>query len=165
MTSLTVDRLRELLDYSPASGQFTWLTTRGRAGAGSVAGAIHKYGYQVIQIDGKGYGAHRLAWLFIYGDFPEVIDHINGDRADNRIENLRNVDHQINAENRKGPRLGKKIALMGVKKQTVGNSFWASIKVKGEVVALGGFPTAELAHEAYMAAKAKYHVGVKAAFA
>lgn len=165
MTALTVSRLRELLNYSPESGQFTWISTRGRAAAGSVAGAIHKYGYRVIQIDGKGYGAHRLAWLFIYGGFPEVIDHINGDRSDNRIENLRNVDHQVNAENRKGARFGKKIPLMGVKKQTMGNSFWASIKVNGEVVALGGFPTAELAHEAYMAAKAKYHIGAKAAFA
>jgi len=164
MKELSLDRLRSTLSYDRDTGQFLNLVTRGRLAKGSVAGAIHAHGYRVIAIDGVGYKAHRLAWLYIYGAFPVgVIDHINGDRADNRISNLRDVDHQINAENRKGPRQGKQIALMGVKKQTRGHSYSASIKVKGQVIALGGFPTAELAHEAYMAAKAKYHVGARAA--
>lgn len=165
MTSLTVDRLRELLDYSPASGRFTWLTRRGRAAAGSVAGAIHKYGYQVIQIDGKGYGAHRLAWLYTHGSMPTAfVDHINGDRTDNRIENLRDVPNDVNCQNRKGARAGKAIPLMGVRKATVGNKFSASITVKGVVIWLGSFDTPELAHTAYLAAKQEHHKGAHAAF-
>lgn len=164
MTNLTADRLHDVLSYDADTGVFTCRLSRGRIAAGAVAGSMHAHGYRVISIDGVGYKAHRLAWLYIYGAFPVgVIDHINGDRADNRIANLRDVDHQINAENRKGPRQGKHVALMGVKKQTRGHSYSASIKVKGQVIALGGFPTAELAHEAYMAAKAKYHVGARAA--
>lgn len=166
MIELTADRLRDLLHYDADTGVFVCRVTRGRTAAGSVAGAIHLHGYRVITIDGCGFKAHRLAWLYVHGEFPKgVIDHINGTRDDNRIVNLRDVTHQINAENRRGPRAGKKIALMGVRKQTMGNAYHASIKVGGVVKALGGYPTAELAHAAYMEAKARYHIGAEAAFA
>jgi hypothetical protein len=165
MTSLTADRLREVLSYSPESGQFIWLKTQGRAAAGSVAGAIHKYGYRVISVDRKGYGAHRLAWLYVHGEWPkEEIDHINGDRQDNCISNLRDVSPRVNSQNRKGPRQGKQLPLMGVRKATIGRQFTASINVGGRVIWLGGYDTPEAAHAAYMAAKKEMHQGAQAAW-
>jgi hypothetical protein len=159
MSELTSARLKELLTYWPDVGLFLWRTTRGRAASGSVAGSIHRYGYRVINVDGKSYGAHRLVWLYVHGEWPNVIDHINGDRADNRIANLRDVDTRTNAENRKGARTGKSIPLMGVRKATIGKQFTAAIKVNGRVVWLGGYETPELAHNAYLEAKKVHHVG------
>lgn len=164
---MTIDanRLKSVLAYDPASGAFTWKVSQGKRAAGSSAGNLHRYGYTRIHIDGREYKAHRLAWLYMHGDWPVgVIDHINGDRNDNRIANLRDVDHRINSENRKGARAGKAIPLMGVKKQTLSPTFTASIKVNGKVLALGGFKTPEEAHAAYMTAKAKHHIGALAAF-
>lgn len=165
MSTLTLDRLRDAMTYDPVTGLFTCKVTRGRIAAGSLAGSLHAHGYRVISIDRRGYGAHRLAWLYMHGSFPSgVIDHINGVRDDNRIANLRDVTHQINAENRSRPRAGKALPFLGVRKQTLTNTFHASIKVGGKVKALGGFTTPELAHAAYLAAKARYHIGARAAF-
>lgn len=163
---LTAERLRELVDFDPNTGIFTSKVARGsRCMAGKILGGLHRYGYIRISVDGREHKAHRLAWLYVHGQYPVgIVDHINGRRDDNRIANLRDVDHQVNAENRKGARSGKKIPLMGVKKQTLGPTYTASIKVKGKVISLGGFSTPEAAHAAYLQAKAKHHVGAMAAF-
>lgn len=95
---ITQKRLHELLDYSPDTGLFTWKVARaGRIKAGDVAGNLNNTGYIQITVDGTAYYAHRLAWLYIHGKFPENhIDHINGVRDDNRISNLRDVTPQEN---------------------------------------------------------------------
>ena len=102
---LTRERLKELLDYDSASGVFTWKDVRnGRVEVGGIAGYI-QHGYVNIQIDNKTYKAHRLAWLYVYGEFPQNdIDHINHARSDNRIVNLRDVTSQENARNKSIPR-------------------------------------------------------------
>lgn len=100
---LTQERLKELLDYSPETGEFVWKVTKGsRAIAGEKAGktpcGIH--GYVFIRIDRKAYRAHQLAWLYVHGYFPDTdIDHINRVRHDNRIANLRVVSRSLNALN------------------------------------------------------------------
>lgn len=161
--TITAERIRELLNYDAETGLFTWRVARGRSAAGATAGSRHVNGYVCINIDGRGYGAHRLAWLHAHGHTPQVVDHINGERSDNRLANLRDVTYQVNAENRKGARAGKLIPLMGVRKQSRSGTYTASIKVNGKVLALGGFKTAEEAHSAYMAAKAEHHSGSLAA--
>jgi len=96
-----VNRLKELYSYDKDSGVFTRnITVHYNAKAGDIAGTKTKAGYLLISVDGKQYLAHRLAWLYEYGEFPDdSIDHINHDKADNRIENLREADKTENARN------------------------------------------------------------------
>lgn len=101
----TIDRICELLDYDPETGLFTWRVPRliGKGmrtlKPGSVAGTLRK-GYILIGIDGTQYSAHRIAWLITHGEWPACdIDHINHDRKDNRIANLRTATRGQNLAN------------------------------------------------------------------
>jgi hypothetical protein len=100
-TTLTQQRLHELLHYDPSTGAFTWrVAPNRRIIAGSVAGVTETNGYRRIRIDGRQYGAHRLAWLYMHGEFPpNDIDHINRTRDDNRSTNLRAVTRKENMTN------------------------------------------------------------------
>jgi len=97
---ITQKRLKELLHYNPETGDFTRTISRGGVMAGSIAGAFDTHGYIQIRIDRKLHLAHRLVFLYINGEFPESqVDHVNHQRADNRIENLRQVLRQDNLQN------------------------------------------------------------------
>ena len=100
---LTQNRLKELFNYDPATGLFTRLKTVGNiANIGDTAGTLDFYGYIVIKIDGKSYKRSRLAWLYVYGYFPEIyMDHINRNRTDDRLCNIRHASSQCNARNAK----------------------------------------------------------------
>ena len=93
--------LKRVLDYDPNTGVFKWKLRKGRGRIGSVAGYSNNQGYIFIGIDGIKQKAHRLAWLYVYGKFPEdQTDHINRIKTDNRIENLRDVSHKVNMRNK-----------------------------------------------------------------
>ena len=99
---MTQNKLKKLFIYDEVSGIFIRNKTNSkRWKKGQVAGTINTQGYLCIRIDGKLYLCHRLAWLYVYGDMPDGhIDHINHNRSDNRIENLRVVDNSENNKNR-----------------------------------------------------------------
>lgn len=98
---LTQERLKELVYYNKHTGVFTQKKSRkGVSNVGKVAGCKKKHGYWHISIDDIVYGAHRLAWLYVHGYFPEhCIDHINRVRDDNRLVNLREVTYSCNLRN------------------------------------------------------------------
>lgn len=157
--SLTQQRLHELLAYEPETGLFTWRQSRGsRAAAGATAGSVNTIGYVQIQVDGFNYTAHRLAWLHIHGCWPQFdLDHINCQRADNRIENLRDIQHSHNAQNvRRAPR-NSSHGVLGVSRS--GNRWRAYIKLDGKQKHLGCFATAEQAHAEHLSARRQHYPG------
>lgn len=117
--SITQAALRELLDYNRETGEFTWIKARSGIRVGQVAGNVGNRGYIQIRVNGNLYQAHRLVWLYVYGYFPEgdkpFIDHINRNRVDNRIENLRACTNTENIRNTAGY-AGSKTHSKGVEK-------------------------------------------------
>jgi len=152
--------LIQMLRYQPEDGLFFWTENASKAVKNKLAGTIHPAGYIIIGYKGKYYKAHRLAWLYVYGKFPDnMIDHINGIRSDNRIENLRDVDNTINQHNQKTAHVNSKSGLLGVSWNVKNKAWKAQIKHRGEVIYLGLYKTAQLAHEAYLTSKRKLHIG------
>jgi hypothetical protein len=157
---LTQERLKELLHYDPDTGIFINLTQRrGRAKKGAVAGTKNPKGYIIIMIDGKFYYAHRLAWFYFYGEFPEgFLDHKNQNPSNNRICNLRLATTQENAQNISNPRINNKSGFRGVSWYKSTNKWLAHITINRKVKHLGYFDTPEEAHEAYLNAKREIHI-------
>lgn len=138
---LTQDRLKQLLDYDADTGVFAWKITKGRARAGAVAGATDAYGYRVIRVDGVLYKAHRLAWLHVYGRWPDgLLDHINRAPSDNRLHNLREATQSENMHNatRKS-----KSGMPGVLWRSERNRWVAQIRVGYKTHVLGSFRSKE----------------------
>ena len=158
---ITQSRLRDVLRYDPATGEFAWLI-RPSIGikVGDIAGTIDGRGYVRIGIDGAIYRAHRLAWLFVFGSWPsQEVDHINGDKADNRIANLRDATRALNQQNQRGMRSTTGSGLLGVSRHTASGKWRARIWTEGRNKSLGLFATADEAHIAYVAAKRELHEG------
>lgn len=157
MKELTKERLQTVLRYEPSSGLFFWVNPpkehpRMRD---YVAGGITT-GYVMIKIDGQKYKAHRLAWLYVHGEWPAGdLDHANGCPLDNRIENLRIATNPQNQANRFRDR-GKELP-KGVRRLPSGR-YQARISIDKRQHHLGSFDTEQQALEAYMEA-ARNHYG------
>lgn len=152
-------RLKELFVYSPDTGNFTRRVPRGNRPAGEVIGYMNN-GYIMTFIDGRMYQAHRLAWLYVYGEWPKhEIDHADGDRANNRIENLRDVPGFVNRQNRRSPQKNSTTGYLGVTTDKRTGNFIAYINHMGKSKYLGKFRLAEEAHRAYVDAKRRLHAG------
>jgi len=153
---LTQARLKELLDYDPDSGIFTWLVSRGNVRAGTVISNTNKDGYICIKVSGKQYKAHRIAWLFVYGVWPKnEIDHKDTIRNHNWIDNLRDVTKSGNQQNLIKARCDNKTGLLGVSYHQ--GKYQSAIKIDRKNIHLGIFSTPEEAHQAYISAKRMYH--------
>ncbi len=158
LISLTAERLRECLDYDPATGIFTYRISRHyRQKVGAVAGAPHGNGYLRIAIDGVNYYAHRLAWLHAHGEWPEHgVDHANSVRSDNRLSNLRKADQSQNLCN-KGKQSNNSSGLKGVSWHAGAGKWVAQVGWRGEHIYLGLHEEKQDAHAAYCAAAGQYH--------
>jgi hypothetical protein len=155
---LTREQVQELLEYSPDTGGFTWKVNRGRtAKAGQRAGCPDRQGYICMKILGGTYKAHRVAWLMVYGRWPDSqIDHINGVPGDNRISNLREVNPRQNAENRRVTH-NQTSGVKGVTYMRKIRKWKAQVYTKGTNYYLGVFSTIEEAEAAYKAAALVLH--------
>lgn len=149
--------MKSLLAYSPETGEFKWLVCRSRKSqVGSVAGNLNQKGYVIIGISGRTYQAHRLAFLFMEGFFPESqVDHIDGNRSNNRFSNLRKCSPKENNENRKIP-CNNTSGYLGVSKS--GRGWRARIKHDRIYLNLGTFDSKEEAYQAYLKKKSEIHL-------
>lgn len=157
MNRVSLDRAEELLSYDPSTGFVTRLkTVASRARAGQRAGSLNFQGYVVLQVDGKKFMLHRIIWLLAYGEWPDgEVDHINGDRSDNRLENLRLASRAENGRNMR-PR-GGTAGLKGVYWHKRARKWCAQI-VKDDVNHyLGLHDEPEDAHAAYCEAAKRLH--------
>jgi hypothetical protein len=139
----------ERLKYTPEDGKVWWVKHPRRSTAnGTEAGNMMQNGYRKLKFCGKQYLTHRVAWLLHYGSWPiGDIDHIDGNPSNNRLDNLRDVSHSINLQNRKSATRKNKTGFLGVVKRK--NKYAAHITKNGKQVYLGLFETAEFAHQAY----------------
>lgn len=152
---------RRLYAYEPLTGNFVRIVRAGQKGhVGEIAGGICPQGYVRLRIFGKRFAAHRVAWAWMNGDAepPAMIDHINGDRADNRAANLRVVDNSTNLENMRKARADNSLGVLGVRQRPNGK-FEARICVKGWPVQIGTYATLDEAAAAYLGAKRALHAG------
>lgn len=159
MSALTQERLKQLLIYNPETGEFRNRIMRApNAARDSVAGGIRIGGYERISIWGRRYYSHRLAWLYVYGQWPVgEIDHINGIRNDNRICNLRVASRAQNLQNQKIRDVNKS-GYKGVSWSKARKRWVAAIQVNRRKITLGRFRCIEEARLAYEAA-AREHFG------
>jgi hypothetical protein len=154
--SVSFEEMAIVLRYDPSEGMFYWLQDVAKnVKKGDCAGCLEPNGYVSIRYKGKGYKAHRLAWLLSYKTWPTfLIDHINGQKNDNRLSNLREATVSQNGQNRKVNK-SNKTGFKGVSPYF--KKFKAEIKHSGKSLFLGLFDTPQEAANAYAEAACKFH--------
>jgi len=158
MIELTAEALREQLNYDPDTGIFAWRIAKQKVRAGQKCTATNKGGYIVIGIFGKYHSAHRLAWLYMTGEWPQgEIDHIDRCKTNNRWRNLRDVNHCSNMQN-VIPGRRNKWGHRGIYQDLRTKKWVAGIRVNGTYRYLGAFRSPEAAAAAYSSAKLTMHI-------
>lgn len=144
-------KLNELFEYDPASGVLT------RRCNGESVWRKNNHGYSWLWCNGAALLVHRIAWRMQTGEWPAMVDHINGDRSDNRWSNLRETNHLLNAQNITGAMKTNRTGFLGVciDGRRKAKKYLAAIRVRGTYEYLGAFETPEEAHKAYLKAKAR----------
>lgn len=153
----THEQLCDALRYDSDTGFFTWIKPRPKIQVGTRAGFSHHKGYRRIEFCGQGYAEHRLAWFYVHKEWPfGLIDHINGNKSDNRIINLRIA---TNGQNRANSKTYAASGYKGVTfKKWIKNKPWqAAITHNKKVNYIGCFATPEEAHQAYCETAKKLH--------
>lgn len=156
--ALTHDALKSVLHYEPETGVFTWIASTAKSiKVGDLAGRPSGNGYWRIHLGKRDYPAHHIAWLYVHGVWPaDKLDHINLDRGDNRIDNLREASGALNRQNTRMQR-NNTSGFKGVSKPRSSKRWNAEIMVNKKPMRLGSFDTPEQASEVYLAAKRKLH--------
>ena len=155
---LTQEVLKEWLTYDPLTGDFRWAKSRvnGKVKIGRKAGCLHPDGYVKIRLLNKICKCSRLAILYMTGELPEVVDHQNLNRADDRWENLRVATRSQNQHNR-SIQINNKSGFKGVFWNKQARKFQAKIGFDGKQKHLGFFIRPEDAHQAYARAAKTFH--------
>jgi hypothetical protein len=160
---LTAARAHELLVHDEDAGVLRWKVKRGNhINAGDVAGppGSMRGGYLRVYVEGKTYSVHRVVWLMHFGVHATgEIDHIDGNKANNRMCNLRDVPRTQNQENLKRAHKDNGTGLLGVSFHKKNRKFTAHITIAGKAKYLGSYLTANAAHQAYLEEKRKAHRG------
>lgn len=157
-TDLTQQRLKELLHYDPETGHFEWRVTKGNARAGKPLCGKNTNGYIQITVDGVRYLANRLAWLYVFGDFPiGDCDHKDGNIINNKIENLRDLTRSGNLQNMCDAHDGSTSRCLGVHYSKRKGKFISQIQIDGRKIYLGQFDCESDAAGAYLRAKKDMH--------
>lgn len=154
---LTAERLRQLFNYEELTGDFIRLVTMANEKCGKKAGSVAANGYLRIRIDNKYHYCHRLAWLYVTGNWPTGhIDHINGVRSDNSFLNLREANPSQNAENRSSSTKNLS-GFKGVYWHPKTRKWQAKIMKNGKSKSLGYFDDPVSAHGAYLNGRTLMH--------
>ena len=159
MSGVTHSRLLEVVGYEPETGDFIWLIDRQRSRIGDKAGCLDD-GYLKVNIDGRTYKAHRLAWFYVYGEWPaQFIDHKDQVRSNNRIANLREATRSLNSQNQRVAHANNaSCGLLGVTRHASGR--WsAKVRLAGKCYSAGLHDEPIAAHEAYVRLKRRLHEG------
>lgn len=154
---ITQRQLKEALKYDPETGLFYWLQSRRRnvRRAGDIAGLPRKKGYSQIWIDNKPYSSHRLAFLYMTGEWPKVVDHVDGDITNNRWNNLRECHGStLNNANMKRPSRNTS-GVKGVSWSSASGKWYASIMRHGKSFNLGYYESKDHAAAAYREAASR----------
>lgn len=149
--NLTTEQLRELFHYDPSTGK---LTRKSGPWKDTPVGNLSAVGYITVSVRNSRFYAHRIAWAIHHGEWPVLIDHINGNRSDNRIENLRNVTQYENMQNRHRPTKRSSSGILGV--TAVGSKWHMHIMSRGESFT-SIHDSKEDAQQAYLTAKRLLH--------
>ena len=163
--TITFEEASSIFSYDPETGDiYRKLKTSNAIAVGLVSNGENGAGYSRVFLFGKRVYIHRLVWLLHHGHWPEKqIDHIDGNRSNNRITNLRDVDHKINAQNMSRPQSNNTAGFLGVSYDKSREKYVARISIgpRGNAYNkyLGRYETAEEAHAAYTIAKSKLHSG------
>jgi len=137
---ITQKLVKELFHYVPETGELIRLKNAGSAKTGDLAGCLFNTGYILTSIKGKFYQNHRIIFLYFHGYLPEQVDHINGIRSDNKIENLRTATHKENMRNH-GKHKNNTSGVKGVHWNKREKRWQAQIKADGKLIYLGLFIT------------------------
>lgn len=151
---------REWLDYDSKTGHLFWKKKGRKAIPGARAGTVGTHGYRQVYIGGKSHREHRICWLVVNGEFPSAeLDHINGRKDDNRMENLRVVTRAENLQNIHDAHARSSSGVRGVRFDRRRGIWTAEIQAFGVKRFLGAFSDKGAAEEAYRAAKRRLHIG------
>lgn len=153
----TQELVQSLFDYK--DGVLYWrraTSNRNHKMVGKMAGWVGDQGYAKININGKAYSAHRLIFMFHHGYMPNQVDHVDGDRGNNRIENLRAATHEQNAQNAK-LRCNNTSGIKGVSFNARRKKWIVQLRCNRRHVYVGGFDDIELAELAAVEVRDLYH--------
>lgn len=143
---ITHEELVNKLIYFPETGTFIWRDSQ------KIAGSTDNKGYRRISLNNVRYKSHRLAWFYVYKTWPNhQIDHIDGNKLNNAINNLRDVVQEVNMYNKKQAHKSNSTNTLGVSRS--GNKYVARLRIGNTLLHLGSYLTADEAHNAYLKKK------------